>query len=175
MDQSLISIYLVILLVLLSATAIFIFRQVWKTRRVENSLSALQAKLSKEQGTTQEYFEMGSILLTKKLFVQATSLFQKALKAAEKEQEENVAPIYNALGYAYFAQEQYDMAIRNYKDAVKYNPGYVTALNNMGHAYEKKNLAKQALGAYEEVLKLEPKNVTANKRAGSLRKRVVVS
>ena len=175
MDQPLISVYLIILVVLLSVAAIFIFRQVWKTRRVENSLSALQNKLSQEQGSTQEYFEMGSILLTKKLFVQATSLFQKALKAADKEKEENVAPIYNALGYAYFAQEQYDMAIRNYKDAVKYNPDYVTALNNMGHAYEKKNLTKQALEAYEDVLKLDPKNVTAKKRATSLRKRVVMS
>ncbi len=175
MDQSLISVYLVILLAILGITAVFIFRQVWKTRKVENSLSALQAKLSKEPGSTQEYFEMGSILLTKKLFIQAAALFQKALKAAEKEKEESVAPIYNALGYSYFAQEQYDMAIRNYKDAVKYKPDYVTALNNMGHAYEKKNLTKQALEAYEEALKLEPKNVTAKKRAESLRKRIVVS
>lgn len=175
MDQPLISVYLIILLVLLGVTAVFIFRQVLKTRRVENSLSALQAKLSEQQGTTQEYFEMGSILLTKKLYVQSTSLLKKALKAAEKEAEENVAPIYNALGYAYFAQDQFDMAIRNYKDAIKHKPDYVTALNNMGHAYEKKNLTKQAIEAYEEALSLDPKNATAKKRSTSLKKRLVVT
>ena len=62
---------------------------------------------------------MGSILLSKKLYSQSTSLLQKALKRAQKEGEEEVAPIYNALGYAYFAQEQYDLAIKQYKEALR--------------------------------------------------------
>ncbi|MCM1985241.1 tetratricopeptide repeat protein [Lyngbya confervoides] len=175
MDQPLISLYLLILLVLLGVTAWFVLRQILKTRRVENSLSRLQNKLSEIQGTTQEYFEVGSILLTKKLYSQAVKQFQLALKAAEKEQEENTAPIYNALGYAYFAQAQYDLAIRQYKEAVKQNPDYVTAYNNMGHAYEKKNLTQQALEAYETALSRDAKNATAKKRSESLRKRLVVT
>lgn len=175
MDQSLISVYLVLLLVLLGVAAIFIFRQVLKTRRVEKNLSTLQNKLSQSQGSTQEYFEMGSILLSKKLYSQATSLLQKALKRAEKEGESEVAPIYNALGYAYFAQEQYDLAIKQYREALDKSPNYVTALNNLGHAYEKKNLTQQALDAYENVLSLDQKNTTAKKRSQSLKKRLVVS
>lgn len=77
MDQSLVSIYLIILLGLLGVAAVFIFRQVLKTRKVEKNLSQLQEKLSKSKGTTQEYFEMGSILLSKKLYSQAASLLQK--------------------------------------------------------------------------------------------------
>lgn len=175
MDQSLVSVYLVLLLVLLGIAAILVFRQVLKTRRVENNLSSLQNKLSQSKGNTQEYFEMGSILLSKKLYSQSISLFQKALKRAAKEGEEEVAPIYNALGYAYFAQEQYDLAIKQYKEALENNPNYVTALNNIGHAYEKKNLTQQALESYEQVLKLDEKNTTAKKRAQSLKKRLVIS
>ena len=44
------------------------------------------------------------------------------------------------MGYAYFAQEQYDLAIRNYKEATKLYPEYVTALNNLANVYEKKQM-----------------------------------
>ncbi|MEO0971307.1 MAG: tetratricopeptide repeat protein, partial [Cyanobacteria bacterium J06639_18] len=82
--------------------------------------------------------------------------------------------IYNALGYVYFAQEQYDLSIRHYKEAVKLKTDYVTAYNNLGHAYEKKKLNAPALEAYEEALKLDPKNSTAKRRCESLRRLVAV-
>ena len=167
-------IYLSVLLVLLALTAIFILRQIIKTRRVETTFSKLQNKLKKEKGTAKEYYELGSIYLEKKLFVQSVSLFQKALKQKDVEPE-NKALIHNALGYAYFAQEQYDLAIRNYKEALKLYPKYVIALNNLGNVYERKQLAKQALESYEKALKYEPNNSTAKRRAESLRKRLVPS
>ena len=93
-------------------------------------------------------------------------------RTPEEQNPENQALIYNGLGYAYFAQEQYDLAIRNYKEALRLSPSYAIALNNIGHAYERKNLTTQALQAYEQVLESEPKNNTAKRRAESLRKRV---
>ena len=65
------------------------------------------------------------------------------------------------MGYAYFAQEQYDLAIRQYKEALKCNPEYVIALNNLGNAYERKQLTAQALETYEQALTYDPKNSTA--------------
>ncbi len=173
MDSNLAVVYLGILVALLTFTVVTVFAQIFKTRRVEGSLSRLRKKLTKETGTTQEYYELGSIYLEKKVYSQAISLFQKALKSAEEDGEENIAPIYNGLGYAYFAQEQYDLAIRQYKEALKLKPDYVTAFNNLGHAYEKKKLSAQALEMYEEALKLDPKNATAKRRAESLRRLVV--
>lgn len=172
MDNNLAVIYLSILVGLLSFTVISIFRQVFKTRRLESAFSKLQKKLSKSKGTAQEYYELASIYSEKKLFSLAIPLFQKALKAAEEEGEENTAPIYNGLGYAYFAQEQYDLAIRNYKQALSIKPDYVTALNNIGHAYERKKLNAQALQAYEDALKIQPNNTTAKRRAESMRRLV---
>ncbi|MBF2008684.1 MAG: tetratricopeptide repeat protein [Chlorogloeopsis fritschii C42_A2020_084] len=174
MDSNLAVIYLSILVGLLLFTVINVFRQIFKTRKLESSFSRLRKKLTKEQGTAQEYYELGSIYTEKKVYSQAITLFQKALKAAEEEGEENIAAIYNGLGYAYFAQEQYDLAIRNYKEALKSKPDYVTALNNIAHAYEKKKLNVQALQSYEEALKYDPKNSIAKRRAESLRRLVSV-
>lgn len=174
MENGLPVVYISILLLLLSAAAWAIFRQVLKTRKVEMTLDKLQNRLAKEKGTAQEYYELGSLYLDKRIYAQSISLFQKALKAEDLPEQES-ALIYNALGFAYFAQEQYDLAIRQYKEALKIDPAYVTALNNLGHAYERKQLTMPALEAYEQALKLDPKNITAKRRAESLQKRVVPS
>ena len=179
MDNNLAVIYLSILVAVLFFTVISVFRQIFKSRKVEGSFSKLQKKLKKEKGTAQEYYQLGCIYSEKKLYTQALTLFKKAIKAfeeeeQEQEEQENIALIYNALGYVYFAQEQYDLAIRHYKEAVKLKTDYVTAYNNLGHAYEKKKLNPPALEAYEEVLKLDPKNTTAKRRSQSLRRLVSV-
>jgi tetratricopeptide (TPR) repeat protein len=171
MDNNLAVVYLSIFVGILAFAGVSVFRQIFKTRKLESALSRLRKKLDKEKGTAQEYYELASIYSEKKVYTQAIPLFQKALKAAVEEEEE-IAPIYNGLGYAYFAQEQYDLAIRQYKEALKFKPDYVTALNNLGHSYERKKLNPQALEMYEEALKLAPNNTTAKRRAESLRRLV---
>ncbi|MBD1846657.1 tetratricopeptide repeat protein [Cyanobacteria bacterium FACHB-63] len=166
--------YISLLLVLLSSAVFFVARQVLKTRRVESAFTRLQNKLSKEKGTAEEHYELGSILLDKRLFTQAIAQYQKAIKL-ETLEGQDLAAVYNAMGFAYFAQEQYDLAIRQYKEALKLLPEYVTALNNLGHAYERKQLAAPALEIYEQALELEPTNQTAKRRADALRKRLVPS
>lgn len=166
--------YISLLLVLLSSAVFFVTRQVLKTRRVESAFTRLQNKLSREKGTAEEHYELGSILLDKRLFTQAIAQFQKAIKL-ETLEGQDLAAVYNAMGYAYFAQDQYDLAIRQYKESLKLLPEYVTALNNLGHAYERKQLAAQALEAYEQALGFDPANQTAKRRADALRKRLVPS
>lgn len=168
-------VYLSLLVGMLSIAAVFLFRQVLRTRRVEIRLNRLQADLKTGKGAAKDYYELGSIFLDKRLYVQAIAEYQKALKAKDLEGDENKAVLLNALGYAYAAQEQFDLAIRNYKDALERQPGYVTALNNLGFAYEKKQLIAQAVEAYEGALKVEPSNKVAKRRAEALRKRLVPS
>ncbi|NJM19286.1 MAG: tetratricopeptide repeat protein [Richelia sp. RM2_1_2] len=178
MDSNLATIYLSILVGLLLIAVISVFRQIFKSRKQEGSFSKLRSKLTKETGSIAEYYQLGSIYSQKKLFTQAVSLFQKAIKAADEQEEIDAATLYyvtlayNGLGYAYFAQEQYDLAIRNYKEALKRQPDYVTALNNLGHAYERKKLNAQALESYEKALELDAKNAVAKRRAQSLRRLV---
>ena len=174
MDTQLPILYLSLLLSILAIAAFFLIRQIFRTRKVENALGRLQEKLSKEKGTAQEHFELGSIYLNKRVYAQAIAQFQKALKTEDLPEAEAVL-VHNALGYAYFAQEQYDVAIRNYKEALKIDPNYITCLNNLGHAYERKQLTNPALESYEQVLVLDPDNITAKRRADSLRKRFVAN
>lgn len=171
MNDNLSTIYLSVLLLLLIGATVFISRQVIKTRKTESTFSRLQNKLKKEKGTSQEYYQLASLYLDKKLFVQAVNLLQRAIKEAGDVEPENKALIYNALGYSYFAQEQYDIAIRQYKEALKLNPEYVVALNNLGNVYERKQLTAQALDTYKQALEYEPENATAKRRVESLRKR----
>ncbi len=172
MDDSSPILYISILLGLLAIVAFFLFKQILKTTRIEKTFSKLQNKLTKEKGTAQEYYELGSIYLDKKLFVQAIQLLQKALTAEKKLEPENKALVYNALGFAYFSQEQYDLAIRNYKEAIAILPDYITVLNNLGNTYEKKQLINLAIETYQDVLKYDDKNVKAKKRLESLQKRI---
>ena len=110
--------------------------------------------------------------LEKKLYVPATKLLKQAIKFKEIEAE-NRALIYNAMGYAYFAQEQYDLAIRQYKEAVKLYPDYVIGLNNLANSYEQKKLTAQAIETYEEALKYDPENKIAKRQLEKLNKRFV--
>jgi tetratricopeptide (TPR) repeat protein len=167
-------VYVIALLGLLSATGVFVFLQVFKTRKLESAMGRLQRKLKQEKGTALDYYELGSIQLDKRLYAQSIINFQRALKADELEGDA-LAAVYNALGFAYFAQDQYDLAMKQYKEALKCSPDYVTAMNNLGHSYERKQLASQALAMYEQALALEPQNSTALRRAESLRKRLTPS
>jgi len=170
-DELLPAAYLTILVVLLGGASIFILRQIRSTRRTESRISQLQSKLRNDPGSPQEYYELGNLYLQKKLYVQAVKLLQRALKDKTIEAE-NRALIHNALGYSYYAQEQFDLAIRQYKEAVKLYPEYAIAWNNLGNVYEKKNLAVPALDAYEQALAADPDSKIASDRAEALRKRV---
>ena len=173
MTDSLPVIYLSGLLIILGGLGVFVFSQVIKARRLENTFSKLQKKLQNSKGTAKEYYQLGSIYLDKKLYSQSVNLFQKALKAESDVEPENKALIYNAMGYACFAQEQLDLAIRHYKDALKLYPDYVIALNNLANVYEKKQMVNKAVELYDQTLAIEPTNKTALRRSKALKKRLV--
>lgn len=160
--------YLVLLAGFLGWVAWQVFREVMRTRRQETLIRELQPKLRQAQGSPEEHYELGSVYLEKRLYEQAILQFKKAIAAAG----EDIPAVCNALGFAYFAQEQFDLAIRYYKSAVSVTPEYATAWNNLGHAYEKKNLTGPALEAYEAALTHAPDNQLARRRADSLRKRI---
>jgi tetratricopeptide (TPR) repeat protein len=171
MTDSLSVIYLLILVAFLGGASWFVLRQVLRTRRTELTLTQLQRKLSQEPGSPEDYYELGSILLEKKLFTQAIFQFQKALKSKKLDPASEIAAlIHNALGYAYAAQEQYDLAIREYKDALKIVPTYLIALKNLAFAYERKQLTSEAIETYQSVLDLDVDNAIAQKRLDVLRK-----
>ncbi len=170
-SESLPILYVAVLFGLLLVAAIVIFRQILKQRKLDMSLDRLQSKLNREKGTGLEYYELGSVYLDKRLYSQAALKLKKALQSEDLEGEA-LAAVHNALGYAYFAQDQFDQAMKQYKEALKKSPNYVTALNNLGHAYERKQLTTKALECYDQALSHEPNNETAKRRSVALKKRL---
>jgi hypothetical protein len=67
MNEVLPVIYLSGIVIFLAGLAIFLGFQIFRTRRVETRFSDLQEKLQKEKGTSEEYYELGSLYLDKKL------------------------------------------------------------------------------------------------------------
>jgi hypothetical protein len=100
-NVSLPQVYLGILVVLLAIACFAVLRQVFRTRRTEMDLRNLQRKLGGKKGNAQDHYELGSILLGKKLYSQAITEFRKGLKSEDLEPGIPTALIYNALGYGY--------------------------------------------------------------------------
>ncbi|MBR0110616.1 MAG: tetratricopeptide repeat protein [Bacteroidales bacterium] len=57
------------------------------------------------------------------------------------------------LGY-YKMQDSWDKAIEHYKEAYRYNPGFISALSTIAYCYEAKKDYKNALEWYERYLKV---------------------
>lgn len=167
-------VYLTTLLGFLVVGAYFVVRQVLFNREMEEAAKVLGERVRNEEASAEDYFELGVILLRKKLFTQATSNLKKSLKDWDEEEgdEEVLAQVYNALGYSYFNLDRVEDAIKQYKKAVELQPGYLTAWNNLGDVLEKQKRYGDALSAYQEVLGLDPGNTVAKERAAYCKTRV---
>lgn len=78
------------------------------------------------------------------------------------------------MGVTYVLDGKVDKGITQFENAVKLQPGYVTAWNNLGDAYEKKKDFKSALKAFEEVMLFDPNNKIARPRFDALKGMVKV-
>lgn len=168
MDTPLALSYLSILVGILAVISTLIIRQIIKSRNMEKVLSDLKPKLKDKKGSPNDHYDLGSIYLKKQLYTPAIKEFQQALKLANAP----IPEVLNALGYAFFAQEQYDLSIKYYREAVEAKDDYSIGWNNLAHSYEKKKLIPQSIEAYEKVLTLDASNQTAQERLKALRKRV---
>lgn len=164
-------VYLLTLLGFLVVGAYLVVRQVLIRRELEEAAKTLGDRVRQKDATCEDYFELGVILLRKKLFTQATKNLEKAKKTWNGEPDE-LAQVYNALGFAYFNMERNELAQAAYRQAVDLQPGYVTAWNNLGDACEKVKDFESAYKAYKEALAYAPDNKVAQSRADALKNRV---
>ena len=67
MNELLPTIYLSGVVLLLGTLVFFVSIQTIRTTRTEKQFYKLQKKLQKEKGSAQEYYELGSLYLNKKL------------------------------------------------------------------------------------------------------------
>ena len=172
MDNIVPLLYLSILLFSLLTLSVFIGKQIIDRKQIEDNLSRLQNKIRNDQANAEDYYELGSIYLSKKLFDQAILQFRYALQVWKNEDFEGLSTIYNTIGFTYAETQQYELAIYYYKEALKNDSNYTVALNNLGYAYEKQKMINEALITYKTVIEQEPDNETAISRIQILKRRI---
>ena len=172
MDNIVPLLYLSILLFSLLTLSFFIGKQIIERKEIENNLSTLQNKIRNNEANAEDYYEIGSIYLSKKLFDQAILQFRYALQMWKNEDSEGISNLYNTRGFTYAQTEQYELAIFYYKEALKNDENYTVALNNLGYAYEKEKMINQAITSYIQALKTDPDNETAISRVQILKRRI---
>lgn len=166
--------YLLTLLGFLVVGAWLVVRQVLVRRELEEAAKVLGERTRGVDATSEDCFELGVILLRKKLFTQAVKNLDRARRSWNGLPDE-LAQVHNALGFAYYNMEKNDLAVENYRKAVELQPGYVTAWNNLGDAFERKQKWNDALRAYQEALSYAPANKVAKNRSDALKSRLQTS
>ncbi|CAH9087910.1 unnamed protein product [Cuscuta europaea] len=164
--------YLLLLLALLGAGSFFVIRQVLIRRELDLSAKELQEQV-RSGGSSLELFELGAVMLRRKLYPAATRYLLQAIKKWDGDGQD-LSQVHNALGVSYVRDGKIDKGIAQFEIAVKLQPGYVTAWNNLGDAYEKNKDFNNALKAFEEVLLFDPNNKIARPRIDALKDQVTM-
>ena len=172
MNSVLPTVYLIILFTTLFTIVLILLNQILKKKNLEQDLSELQKKLRLGIATSLDYYSLGVIYLSKKLFDEAILQFSSALRNWDKNDIEGLSNLYNTIGFTYFESEQFDVSIYYYKEAISLNPAYTIALNNLAYSYEKKKMLQDAIEIYSKVLSYDINNPIAKERLLSLRAKV---
>jgi len=80
----------------------------------------------------------------------------KAYNPIYYETENTSTPLLWYRGVAYFNQQKYDLALKDFKSAYKVNPYHVHVLNNLATSYQMKGESKKAKEFYRDVFKVNP-------------------
>ena len=82
----------------------------------DESAKQMGERIRSGEATAEEYFEMGSIMLRKKVFTQAVRNLKLAAQMWEGDQED-LAQIHNALGFGYLSTDKLDEAVVEFNKA----------------------------------------------------------
>merc|ERR1711904_597122 len=93
-------IYGSLLLSLLAILSYLLLRQLTIRNELDKVAKNLNEKIDKKNGPPTDYFELGAILMRKKLYSQAARNLEKCIYLWDSDESE-LAQVYNALGFAY--------------------------------------------------------------------------
>ena len=80
----------------------------------------------------------------------------KAYNPTYYEMENTSTPLLWYRGVAYFNQQKYDLALKDFKDAYSVNPYHVHVLNNLATSYQMRGDSEKAKKYYRDVFKMNP-------------------
>src|SRR5262245_24623438 len=77
------------------------------------------------------------------------------------------AEAYNQRGQALMAAEEFEEAIKVFKQAIALKPDFTEAFYHLGDSYMEVGEVKKAVGAYQEVIKHKPDSAEAYEHLGA--------
>jgi tetratricopeptide (TPR) repeat protein len=97
-----------------------------------------------------------------------------ALIQSGRETPENLAKAFSSRGFAYGSRGQYDRAIEDYDQAIRFNPNYAEAFDNRGLVYLLADQYDRAIDDFDHAIGLNPNDARAlvGRGAGYARKGV---
>jgi len=102
----------------------------------------------KEESESDEYLEIATLYAQKGKYQKAEELFQKVAK-----ENPSSAKAHNNLGVVRLKQEKYDMAEREFKEAMRIDPAFVLPYYNLACLYSRKGVDVDALIYLKRALK----------------------
>lgn len=88
-------------------------------------------------------------------FENAIELYALAIEAGDLN-DKSLAYVYNNRGASYRSLGLYDLAIKDYDNAIRLNPDYATAIYNRGIAYDRKGFHELAIDDFDTAFRLKP-------------------
>jgi len=165
--------YLGALLALLAGGAYLVVRQVLLRRELEEAAKVLGGRARDGTATPGELYELGCVMLRKKVFTAAVRHLEAAVAGWPGGGDpEEAAGVHNALGFAFLGLEKAGAAEAQFRTATQLAPGYAVAWNNLGDVLEKGKRPAEALRCYEAALAAQPGSSTAAERVAFLRTRL---
>lgn len=102
----------------------------------------------REESDAEDYLEIATIYAKKGDYQKAEGLLQKAAR-----ENPSSAKAHNNLGFALLHQQKYDMAEREFKEAIRLDPGFVLPYYNLACLYSRKGVDVEALVYLKRAIK----------------------
>ena len=117
------------------------------------------------------HFNLGETALVLGQKDRALTFFQEAETLSQKFQSSHQSAIQERLGILYARKEKQELAIEQFKKALKTNPDHVRTRRNLGFAYLASGKVKEAEQEFQKVLQTEPDHAMTHYALGvSLRR-----
>jgi tetratricopeptide (TPR) repeat protein len=175
MNNILATLYLTLLVGILSTVAFLLSQQISKRKKIDTYFNILKQKIAVNKINSIEYYTLGTICLSKKYFDQAILYFACSLKNWDKTDQIGLANVYNAIGVTYCESNQLDMSIYYYEEAIALVPEYIDILKNLGYCYEKKKLFQKAITTYFKIKELNKNDLAIDEKILILKKKLYKS